>query len=90
MDIQTLILSVINALPPGLASDTLLTFAVLSAISGAAAQIAALFGFTRVANLSGVAYRVLQGLAGNYGKAANASALRESSALAAGVSAVSR
>lgn len=74
MDIQTLILSVINALPPGLASDTLLALAVLSAISGAAAQIAALFGFTQVASLSNIAYRLLQGLAGNYGKAANASA----------------
>ena len=74
MDAATLLAALATILPPGVAGY--LTVAVTTAfiLSGAVAQIAALFGLDGVAKFSTSLHTALVTLAGNYGKAANASA----------------
>ena len=72
MDLQTMLIAAIGLLPPGVASDAILAIPVLLILSGATAQVAALFGLTKLAAVNAPLYAVLQKLAGNYGKATNA------------------
>ena len=72
MDVSALTIALIGALPADLSSYVILAVLTLAAISGAVAQLAALFNWTTVLAVDSPIYAFLQKLAGNYGHATNA------------------
>ncbi len=72
MDAATVLAALAAVLPPGVDGTLTEILAGAFILSGAVAQIAALFGLDGVAKVSTTLHTVLQGVAGNYGKAANA------------------
>ena len=71
MDAATVLAALAAVLPPGVDGTLTEILAGAFILSGAVAQIAALFGLDGVAKVSTTLHTVLQGVAGNYGKAAN-------------------
>ena len=80
MDAATLLAALAAVLPPGVAGTLTVIVSAAFILSGAVAQIAALFGLDGVVKISTTLHTVLQGVAGNYGKAANAGSASGSNA----------